>query len=714
MNKLILGIFAVLVLAGCEGQPADRLQKSIDTTSPAAIFNPSASEIPFPSDLLFQGSTDGTLNIPVADPADVSDPAVAMNTLDGFSTVAPISTSFGSAIDPDTIPGNVRVFEVTTNPSTGAITGVVRELIPYNGTVGEFAATVASQTTLVISPLVPLKEKTSYAVVITSGLTNTTGTPFKPDTTYALTKQTTSLLNGSSSAIPALTDAEAQQLEPLRMLTLNNEGQIAAVASPAIATADIILSWEFTTQSIGDVLAKEEADISGGAAPAATLADSGVDSPLGAANIYVGTIDVPYYLATPANANDPTPLTSYWKGAGGSFLTRYNTDAVPVSTQTIPMMVSVPKTATLDSGNIPVVIYQHGITTNRATILAVADGLAAKGFAVVAIDLPLHGLTGNETDGTAAFKTPYERTFDLDLVTQDPVTGAITAAVPDGVIDSSGRHFIQLGSLLTSRDLVRQAITDLFTVTKSIATLNVNGGAADFDASNIYFLGHSLGGIVGVPFLALEPGVKDAVIAMAGGGIPKILDGSATFGPEIASGLALNGGLIKTTADYEAFFGAAQTVLDTTDPINFANGAVGDTDHAGGALAGRNLLFFEVVGGAGSPSDLVIPNRVPDSNDVAGTVAAPLAGTDPLVGPAGMNLTQTNTNNSTGNLLVRFSAGHHGSLLTPTNISGNVNVSSSAEVFAEMQTQMSSYLDSSFNTSTATLTVADPNVIAAP
>ena len=72
--------------------------------------------MPFPTDLLLQGTTDLTLNIPVANPANYGDPAVAMNALDGFGTVAPWTTTFSSAPPKaSSLVGGqtVRVFEVS-------------------------------------------------------------------------------------------------------------------------------------------------------------------------------------------------------------------------------------------------------------------------------------------------------------------------------------------------------------------------------------------------------------------------------------------------------------------------------------------------------------------------------------------------------------------------------------------------------------------------
>jgi hypothetical protein len=281
-----------------------------------------------------------------------------------------------------------------------------------------------------------------------------------------------------------------------------------------------------------------------------------------------------------------------------------------------------------------------------------------------------------------------ERTFDLDLVTQDPATGDITAPIPDMITDTSGRHYINLSNLLNTRDNLRQSVSDLFALTRAIGGLNAGGNTF---TSEIYFLGHSLGAIVGVTFTSIETNVHDAVFAFGGGAVAKILDGSAAFGPSIAAGLAANG-IVKGTPDYESFLGAAQTVVDSGDSINYATDLV---------AKGQGILFFEIAGGPASPSDLVVPNRVPDGNDSFGTVAAPLAGTEPML--TLMGLEHRNTSNSAPNqqISVKFNAGSHSSLLDP---------SVDLAVTTEMQTQMAGFLASGgfvFN-------VSNPSVLVAP
>src|SRR5437588_7499820 len=63
----------------------------------AALFQPSAGLLPYPYDVYFAGSTDGTLNI---QPANALIPAQdALNALDGFSTTAVIRERFAGPID---------------------------------------------------------------------------------------------------------------------------------------------------------------------------------------------------------------------------------------------------------------------------------------------------------------------------------------------------------------------------------------------------------------------------------------------------------------------------------------------------------------------------------------------------------------------------------------------------------------------------------------
>ncbi len=721
INKYLLTLLAVFALAACETETGTELQDSIDEVTPetageanpTALFDPSNSVIPFPNNLLLLGSTDGTINIPVADPDDLADPQVALNAIDGFSTVAPMSAGFSTAIDDGTISAtSVKMYEVAL--TSGAVSDVISQMVYGVDFVATLSSVDSTQSTLAILPLRPLDAKTSYMVVITDDLKTASGTAFDPSLTYQLIKALPdpSPLTFGDPTLPGslqlLSAEDFASFDQLRLLV--NTGEAVVSSDPdgdQPPVPKIIQSWSFTTQSISDVLVALRDDIITDAVTGYTLDstivpavttdpgdDNGiVDSPQGAADIYVGTLDVPYFLTASASSTDPTALGSFWQGVGGSNLTQFNTTPVVTSTQSIPIMISIPKPGGM---NYPVVIFQHGFTRNRGMMLTVADRLALQGFAVVSIDLPMHGITGNETDGTAPFyQAGQERTFDLDLL-----DNATRFPGPDGITDTSGTHFVNLSNLLNFLGNGRQAVSDLVTLTYAITSGELTAGTSSFNAARIYFLGHSGGAIVGVPFVNLEDNVREAAFVAGGGYTMKLLDGSASFSPLLINGLAANG-VNKGTADYESFLGVAQTVLDSGDGVNYSVDITSTTN--------RGLLGIEIVGGPTSPSDLTVPNTVPDANDSTGTVPAPLAGTEPQFTLLG--LTQINSDDTGSNLKrsVKFVVGNHGSLLSPEADDFN-DAATNLAVTTEMQSIIAGFFDSNGSA----IDITDDTLLQAP
>ncbi len=81
------------------------------TPPTTALFQPLQGVLPYPTDIYFRGSTDGTLNI---QPANALMPLQSsVNQLDGFSTNAVIRTRFASPIDESSLNAtNVYVAQV--------------------------------------------------------------------------------------------------------------------------------------------------------------------------------------------------------------------------------------------------------------------------------------------------------------------------------------------------------------------------------------------------------------------------------------------------------------------------------------------------------------------------------------------------------------------------------------------------------------------------
>ncbi|NDY95757.1 lipase [Wenzhouxiangella limi] len=695
---------ALFWLAGCGGSsdvdratqvnPAEKPDGDPVTATLTAQFDPSAGILPFPNNLLRSGSEDLTLNIPVDDPEDFGDPTVALNALDGFSTVAPWSFSFSDPIDPDSVvPGSsVRMFEVQFAFGTIAVESINRELTPGADYVA--LANPGDPSGVVVLPLTPLAENTGYMAVVTDGILDTSGNPATPSQPYFLAKRTEPLVDDEgNSTDPLLDNGTAQALEPLRQLI---SAQEAAATSVGIDRDDIVLSFTATTQAITPVLGVIRSTLS----PTSTqVAPTGLTTadvlPPGAspgiADLYIGVVELPYFLPVPSEDNPTGPITGFWEAEPGAYVPPFDglgldpestnvtvANPIPVerARQRVPMVMTVPNA---NSGQVrpaagwPVVIFQHGITGNRSQMLALADTMASIGFAVVAIDKPLHGIT-DVTDPLYVGNTPFgeianERTFNLDL--QDNESGA---PGPDGMIDESGAWFINLQSLLTSRDNLRQAQVDLSSLAINVPSIDLDGdGLGDLDGSNINFVGLSLGAMAGVPFLAVEPTVNNGVLSVPGGGIANLLAGSETFGPVIRAGLAA-AGVEPGTPEFAQFLLAAQTVVDSADPVNW-----------GALTVETNSVLLQQVAG-----DSVVPNAVQ---------GAPLSGTEPLIQVMGLDSITESTQDPIGiRGAVRLLQGGHGSLLDP---------SAAPAVTAEMQGQAGSMVSSGG----AAVVIGNPSLI---
>jgi hypothetical protein len=647
-----------------------------------ALFQPLQGVLPFPTDLYFAGSTDGTLNI---QPANALSPNQAsLNSLDGYSTTAVIRARFASALDPDSLTAtSVRVIQVEIDNATKATTGVVRPLVvgtdPAMADVSVGLATDAGvgDTILEIQPLKPLVPSTGatnngYLVLLTDEIATADGDAATPSPDYAAIRgalpSCESITNASMNGICLLTGAHLQIAGAL-----------------GIDPATVVLSFSFSTQATQDTMQVLGNPAVTTAQPI-TVVDTGlttadVEASLpGVADVYVGTFTIPYYLSRPTAGNPTAPLDSPWQGGPSPLdetshhLTRFN--PVPVATESvqIPILVTVPNAASPSggvepAGGWPVLIFQHGLTRNRLDAIAVADAYATNGYVVVSIDLPLHGIAGGDIADNPFYQEDNERTFNLDVMDNGTL-----AAGSDGVPDPSGVHFVNLTTPLVSRDNLRQGAVDLLALTRSVADLELDGSAGgDVDATGIHFLGHSLGGITGGVYLGTAGAseVNTGVLAMAGGGVAWTIVDSPAFGPRIVQALAAQG-ITEGSTLFAQFFRDVQALVDAGDPVNYVQAAAD----------ARPLLLFQVVGRDDSPPDLVVVN----------------SSTQRLIDAASIPKISTPGANAASLGHVNYTLGDHGSLIDPT---------SSIAVTTEMQTQSIAFA----NTLGTVVLVSNPAVI---
>ncbi|NQZ11264.1 MAG: hypothetical protein HRT35_29275 [Algicola sp.] len=367
-------------------------------------------------------------------------------------------------------------------------------------------------------------------------------------------------------------------------------------------------------------------------------------------------------------------------------------------------------------------MMQHGIPSRKEDMLAATANLALAGFASVAIDLPLHSSRG----------------FDLNGDGVDEINA----------YNVSPTHFMNLANLPVTRDNVKQGVADMMGLRLGLNFIQ----GADIDTSKVYALSLSLGAMTTNNFLAVTntknldaalgaPGldslfaVNSAVLAAPGGGIANLLVESAAFGPLIQGGILSAAGTplsnefnaflanpdancipylasqdayvscaiqvfllglsqageVAKIAEFQGliaqFIFAAQTVTDSMDPSNFA---------AMLAANGTPILITELIGdGMENLPDQVVPNQ---------TVNTPIGGTEPLIralGLAGKPISATTVGEPDENGIpaqisgvIRFTKGHHSSLINPGTNSAATEPEANARVTQEMQTQAVSFFAS--------------------
>ncbi len=713
-------------------------------SSSTALFRLSTGQLPYPTDLYFAGSTDGTLNIQPPNALWPNQPFV--NALDGFSTNAVIREQFGGALDPTSFTASsiIIVPVVTDNltkATTGFLGGTPAPLTPGTDYTAALATDVGvGPQILEITPLHPLlpstcisngqflgakcKTGTGYLVILTNAIKDASGHAAVPDTDYASIK---AALAGGPTC-PSITD---QTLNGVCQLT---GAHLQLAQALGVNPANVVLTFSFTTEATVDTLELMSATADP-TKQTIKVNPTGISTHVvnpqlpGHADVYVGALTIPYYLSAAA------PLTASWQAPAfpldmtSTNVTRFNPlPAATVAHLMIPVLVTVPNANSAYAqaggpipppGGWPVLIFQHGVTRSREDMFGVADSFADAGFVVAAIDLPLHGVTSTSDPlyasaanplyaglGLPANQMSIERTFDLDLNTNLGNT-VIPGSPPDGVTDPSGSHAINLTSPLVTRDSLREGVIDLVMLSRLLPSLSL-GAAGTINANGIHYLGHSLGAIEGTVFMAVVgPGVSTATLANPGGELPRILITSPSFAPEINAGL-LAQGLLPGTTLYADFWRDIQSLWDAGDPVNYI--AL--------ATAAHPIHLLQVVGSTPPPAGCnpaTSANGCPDQVVPNATTQAII--TASAYGPAGA-----------AGALTRIAAGQAPVVANPGGIHGYVNFIQGDHgsiidgvvlpVTQEMQTEAISFTGAPIppagipaNTPGTTLLIANPAVI---
>ncbi|UUA74414.1 Ig-like domain-containing protein [Cellvibrio sp. QJXJ] len=751
LSTLVLSTFALQGCGGSDTEkapPPSGPDAYVVGTHPR--FDPVISDLPFNTDLIFAAAatSDGTANLGAP-----TDPVRAtMNQLDGFSTSAFFDIQLSGSLNPASALASQTVFLIELSATGDAlnpanITGIAG-LANYDVQVVSLDG--GSNNTIRIRPTKPLKAKTKYLVVLTNDLRDSSGAPLTRSWTYNALRDPTyttlealvpvrnaivgwetlgsGFLAAASGGALSVAAAKEKLVLTYTFTTTDPISPLIAMASPRAAIAGLqIAAGASPSTAVANVQQLESFGLlptpkarSLGIAGVTGVDFSAFSSQLAAnvGKLYTGYIKLPYYQTAATGLPFGEYLKRNWKpdltlaGAlgrtiptdvDGSYNVTYRYPfAAKTGDESVPLQVTMPQdnwvpgyAGAANCGQIyaatgyPTVIYVHGITSDRASVVALGHTLASRCVATVAIDLPVHGIPANsafvnvlnvEKSAVIPFATlygdnaPHERHFN--------VAGSGGAPAPmnfetPGASDGSGAQFINLGFLTNTRDNNRQAVMDLLNLNASLASVNtemLKTVSTGLDLNRVYVVGVSLGGILGSVFTTvnqlaiandaqvglasnLNP-IRGLITSAAGTQVAQILVNSATFAPVINGGLGASGVMVGTT-NYERFLYAAQSAMDAGDPVNYMETL---------AQLGVPVLVQQIN------NDLVIPNNA---------AGAPLAGTQAMASL--LNTTQLGLGSTQlGRGYVKHTAGGHASLLRPEG--------GAPQVTAELQTQVVTFV----------------------
>lgn len=566
-------------MADSRGIPRDEVAAlwgfTITRHTEVAMDQPS-QRIPLPIDLMIEPTT-GRVDAPVA-PWDTPVEAEAKQRLavfDGFG----LSSS--------------QLFELTQPMSATTLNENTVKLYRIDGgapvAVPATIEVLADKTHIVVTPKsARLAEKATYAVIVSKAARDAEGNaPVVMPIGHFLKAKAPILVDGKSQ-IPAIDDHDATKLEDSR--------QKLAAALDDIGRDDVLAAWPFTTMSVVEPLkelrlASEREGTSVNPAsvthmtPGEALLDFpiGIGSILNVGDVYNGTIESPVFL---------DPVTRGWRGDGGH------------TVENIKFTMTVPKTK--PAGPMPVVIFGHGLVTERRFVLAVGDALAAKGYAAISIDFPYHGDRSycakggpisvvDPTDGSLTSLEPCQSGTtcnDLGKCVDAQGNGNKLAKFP--VLDmpvATGAVFLEIEHIANSKDHFQQALIDLGALDRSLR----NGAwqpllGRPVDTTRIYYAGQSLGGIMGAVFLGTSPDIKRAVLNVPGANLVPMFDDSTFFSAQMDAFFTRQH-ITRESYEGRRFITVAKWFMDAVDPQHL------------GPQAGARALMIQMA-----TLDFIIPN----------------------------------------------------------------------------------------------------------
>jgi hypothetical protein len=502
-----LGVIAAiasgaLLAAGCALVPVSTPDVAVNGADPARPCTSTAVRscaLPYPSDEFTEADPTTATGRRVVAPDGLFPEAVlrrlgpgasqadAFADADGFSAVTPIIFEFDRAVVPASVPADggdvVAVFDLETG-----------EKVPLRVSVPVDAARHGAPDTIVMAwPRDRLAHGHTYVARVTEALRARAG--------------------GAVPRADGLSHSSDPRIASLRADLARIEGD---------RWDQVVQVTRFTVRSQGNATAQLDAMAAAARAADHPIRDLRVDPPLlvpDAAAVVTGEVLLSDFRNADGVARSAHGATPSWER----------------------FVLVLPRHAAGPDGA-PVVIYGHGITAAKETMLFTAASNARAGMATIGIDVPNHG-DRQSGDGGYVLDITSSRTF-----------GRLASMPLQGIVDQV--------SLL---EAVQDHLGDL-QVTTPATFVHPAGPSVRLDVDTVLYEGTSMGSVLGTAFVALAPELDGAFLQVAGAGIADIIMNSLIW--PLFMGVVPAG---ASTGDAYALMGGASMLLDHAEATNLTD-----------------------------------------------------------------------------------------------------------------------------------------------
>jgi hypothetical protein len=486
-----------------------------------------ACMMPWPSSMYLKADTSTATGYRLALPANAMpinidgigvDPA-PFNRWDGFSPSGPILAAFEGGVSATGLPPYDDIAKSLAADAPIVLLDLdTMERQPFFAEVDMNAVDDAHRA-LIIRPMIRLKPKHHFGVAIRKGVHGPTGAELPIAPAFA------DLLAGKPATHPLLVGQE-QHYQDL----------FTKLETAGVPRTDLVLAWDYVTAS-DEFLTSDLLSMRGQALPA------------------IGTNGAKLTFTATSKAADATKVRTLLLGTFKSpdFLTaNEETDSVITRDAAgAPMMhglrdanfaAVIPKCVETQTAGVPVMVFGHGLFGSGADYLddSFLQGVA-NDFCFVIVAGDFIGLTNRQIQVTALSAN------DLNHA------GGISEKLEQAVVDFMSLEQIVRGPMATAPEFQF-------------------GGHSVVDPTQVYYLGGSLGGIMGATFMAYDPNILRGGLGVPGGAWSLLFERSTAW--TALQGAAL--GSYPEQQDYQQLIALLGMRLEPVDPITTAAHVLAD------------------------------------------------------------------------------------------------------------------------------------------